>query len=103
MGLKLQGLAEKIKKLQHEAEAEAVKLDAKVEEVAAKLPTVFSGAHGAIDGLASQVGDVEKLLEAVQAVSNGGPDLVEVEPSAPQPPADKPIWPAHWGTNGNGP
>lgn len=75
MGIKLQGIAAKIGKLQHDAEFEAEKLDARVEEVAAKLPTVFSGAHKAIDGLAKDVGDVETILAEVEAVTNGGPVL----------------------------
>lgn len=87
MGLKLQGLAAKIGKLQHDAEAEAEKLDAKVEEVAAKLPDVFSGAHKSLDGLAIQVSDVEKLLDEVKAVTNGGPPIQEepVTLTAPTP------------------
>jgi len=75
MGIKLQGIAAKLGKLQHDAEFEAAKLDARVEEAAARLPAVFSGAHKTIDGLEKDVGDVEAVLNAVESVSNGAPPL----------------------------
>ena len=84
MGLKLQGLAAKMAKLEHDAEFEAAKLDAKVEGLSAKMPDVFSGAHGAVDGLASTITDVEASFKAIQSVTNGGPALTE--PPAPPPP-----------------
>lgn len=85
MGIKLQGIAAKVAKLQHDAEFEAEKLDAKIEGVAEKLPTVFSGAHKAIDGLAKDVGDVEAVITAVEAVTNGGPPLNPKTDVAPTP------------------
>lgn len=87
MGLKLQGLAAKVAKLEHDAEFEAAKLDAKVEGLSAKMPDVFSGAHGAVDKLASTIGDVDESFKALQSVSNGAP---EVAPKAPEPPAVAP-------------
>lgn len=73
MGLKLQGIAAKVAKLEHDAEFEASKLDAKIEEVAARMPGVFSGAHGSVDKLAQNVGDIEGAFSAIQSVSNGAP------------------------------
>lgn len=83
MGIKLQGIAAKVAKLQHDAEFEAEKLDQYVEEVAARVPTAFSGARQAIDGLAKDVGSVEALIAGVEAVSNGGPALEDQKPEAP--------------------
>jgi hypothetical protein len=75
MGIKLQGIAAKVAKLQHDVEFEAEKLDAKVEEVSANLPAVFSGAHKVVDGLAKDVGDVAAVFAQIEAVTNGGPVL----------------------------
>lgn len=81
MGLKLQGIAAKAAKLEHDAEFEAAKLDAKIEEVAARMPGVFSGAHGSVDKLAQNVGDIEGAFSAIQSVTNGAP-VDAVEPTA---------------------
>lgn len=81
MGLKLQGIAAKVSKLQHDAEFEAAKLDAKIEEVANRLPGIFSGAHESVDGLAKNVGDVETVLNQIQSLTNGPP----AEPTEPAP------------------
>ena len=75
MGLKLQGLAEKMKKLEHDAEFEAARLDARIEGEAARLPTVFSGAHAHLDGIQKNIGDVASSFDAIQAVTNGAPPL----------------------------
>lgn len=85
MGIKLQGIAAKVAKLQHDAEFEAEKLDQYVEEVAARVPTAFSGARKAIDGLAKDVGSVEALIAGVEAVSNGGPPIEDKVESPPLP------------------
>jgi hypothetical protein len=71
MGLKLQGIA-----------AKAAKLDAKIEEVSGRMPAIFSGAHGHVDKLAKNVGDIEGAFDAVAAVTNGAPPD---EPAAPLP------------------
>lgn len=92
MGLKLQGLAAKVAKLEHDAEFEAEKLDKKVEDLSAKMPSVFSGAHGAVDSLASTIGDVETSFKAIQSVTNGGPALNAPAP-APAPVAPPPLAP----------
>ncbi len=90
MGLKLQGLAAKVAKLDHDAEFEAAKLDAKVEGLSAKLPDVFSGAHGSVDKLANTIGDVENSFKALQSVSNGAP-VDAAPPATPQPPEPPPV------------
>lgn len=86
MGLKLQGIAAKVAKLEHDAEFEASKLDAKIEEVAARMPGVFSGAHGSVDKLAQNVGDIEGAFSAIQSVTNGAPaEAATDERAAPAP------------------
>jgi hypothetical protein len=82
MGIKLQGIAAKVAKLEHDAEFEAAKLDAKIEEVSGRMPAIFSGAHGHVDKLAKNVGDIESAFDAVAAVTNGAP---ADEPAAPLP------------------
>lgn len=92
MGLKLQGIAAKVSKLQHYAEFEAAKLDAKIEEVANRLPGIFSGAHESIDGLAKNVGDVETVLNQIQSLTNG-PPAEPMDPAKPAEPAVLPVGP----------
>jgi hypothetical protein len=72
MSSKLQGLAAKIARFKHDAEFEAEKLDSKIEGAAARIPGVFSGAHGFVDGLTKQVDDVDSLMSEIQKATNGG-------------------------------
>lgn len=81
MGLKLQGLAAKYAKLEHIAELEAEKLDARVEEVTARVPGVFSGAHATVDSMDRNIGDIATAFTAIESVTNGGPKI-----EAPLPP-----------------
>lgn len=91
MGIKLQGIAAKVAKLEHDAEFEAEKLDKYVEEVAARVPTAFSGARARIEGLSKNVGDVEALVTGVEAIGNGAPPLEE--PKAEEKPTEAPANP----------
>lgn len=90
MGLKLQGLAAKLAKLEHDAEFEAGKLDAKVEGETARMPGVFSGAHQFVDTIAQRVSDIGSAFGAIEQVtSNGGPPINP--PSPPPAPAVTPL------------
>jgi len=92
MGLKLQGIAAKVAKLEHDAEFEAAKLDSKIEEVSGRMPAIFSGAHGHVDKLAKNVGDIEDAFNAVAAVTNGAP-TDEPGPATPLPVGPNPAYP----------
>lgn len=71
MSSKLQGIAGKFAKLHHDAEFEAGKLDARLDTEAARLPEVFSRAHGSVSGISTHVDDVANMLDQIDAVTKG--------------------------------
>ena len=91
MGIKLQGIAAKVAKLQHDAEFEADKLDKKVEGLAEELPVVFSGAHKSVDDLARDIKGVEATFADIKAVTNGGPPIVDQKTEEAPTPAALPV------------
>jgi hypothetical protein len=89
MALKLQGVAAKMAMLQHNAEADAEKLNAAIDAADAKRLAVMPKAVAKIAETAGQLAEVESFVASIDQVTNGGPALNETPlPPAPQPVAE---------------
>lgn len=85
MGLKLQGLASKIGKLDHDLETDAEELDKAIDQAQAKRQQVMPKAKTKIAAHMAHVADVNTVLDQIDAASNGGPDLEDQPNVTPLP------------------
>jgi hypothetical protein len=73
MPVKLQGIASKMKMLQHNVEIDAEKLSGEIEAADAMRQVVMPKASAAIASTQSQLGEVKEFIESIEAVTNGAP------------------------------
>lgn len=73
--LKTQGLAQKLSLLKHNMEVQADKLGARVDDAANKSTETFAKSHAFLDSAHSDLAEIEKFIEDLGAVTNGGPSL----------------------------
>jgi hypothetical protein len=75
MPIKLQGIASKMKLLQHNVELDAEKLSGEIDAAEARRQAVMPKASAAVASTQQSLGDVEEFINSVEAVTNGGPEL----------------------------
>lgn len=75
MALKIQGIANKMALLIHNLDADADKLNAGIDAAEAKRATTVSKAVGVVASAQQTLGDVDAVLTALDAITNGGPPL----------------------------
>jgi hypothetical protein len=73
MPVKLQGIASKMKLLQHNVELDAEKLSGEIDAAEARRQAVMPKASAAVASTQSQLGEVEEFIDSIEAVTNGGP------------------------------
>lgn len=73
MPVKLQGIASKMKLLQHNVETDAEKLSAEIDAAEARRQAVMPKASAAVASTQAQLGEVDEFIASVEAVTNGGP------------------------------
>ena len=70
-----QGLAQKVGKVVHDAEAHAAKISARVDAVGPRMEAAASKVHVVLDSHESDIADVEKFANEMEALTNGAPPL----------------------------
>lgn len=91
MSLKLRGVTDALAKLHHDLDLQAEKLTGRISTTQDRGNAVFAQAHKRLDGAASDLDQVDKLLSDLEN-TNGGPTLDDSsESSEPQHPQ------ASWG------
>lgn len=73
MPVKLQGIASKMKLLQHNVEIDAEKLSNEIDAAEARRQAVMPKASATVAATQAQLGDVEEFISSIEAVTNGGP------------------------------
>ena len=74
MPVKLQGIASKMKLLQHNVELDAEKLSSEIDAAEARRQTVMPKASAAVASTQKDLGEVEEFIASVEAVANGAPE-----------------------------
>jgi hypothetical protein len=73
--LHAQGLSEKLKKLKHDVEHDAGKLAARIDNVSTRKDAAFSKGHQFLDGVDTNIGEVEQFVTELEAaIGNGAPE-----------------------------
>lgn len=92
---KLQGLAKALSMLEHDMEHGAGKLIARIEDVGSRGKAAMAKSHSKLDGIGSQVAEVESFVTALEGANGGdplddSPNGAEVAPDATVQPAVPP-------------
>jgi hypothetical protein len=74
MPVKLQGIASKMKLLQHNVELDAEKLSGEIDAAEARRQTVMPKASAAVASTQQSLGDVEEFITSIEAATNGAPE-----------------------------
>lgn len=74
MSVKLRGATAALAKLHHDLDLQAEKLTGRIATTQDRGNTVFAQAHKRLDGAASDLDEVDKLISDLEG-SNGGPTL----------------------------
>lgn len=74
MPVKLQGIASKMKLLQHNVEIDAEKLSGEIDAADARRQTVMPKASAAVASTQAQLGEVQEFVDSIEAVTNGAPE-----------------------------
>lgn len=70
---KLQGMAHRMKMLQHNLETDAAKLDARITETELRSKKVFDKSHQTVDGAHANLTEIDKVLDAIEGSNSGVP------------------------------
>jgi hypothetical protein len=84
MALKLQGLASKMAKFNHNIEADAEVVSAAIDDADAKRQSVMAKAKDKVTSTANQLVEVNTVLDELEQATNGGPALDDVSTPMPQ-------------------
>jgi hypothetical protein len=87
MSMKLRGVTASLAKLHHDLDLQAEKLTDRIVSTQDRGNAVFAQAHKRLDGAASELAEVDKLLSDLEQ-SNGGPTLDGSSESSGQHPQD---------------
>lgn len=68
---KFRGLGERMKKLQHNLDHEAEKLDARITATEARGTDVFAKTHKSIDGAHVNLDEIAEVLDAIEGTNSG--------------------------------
>lgn len=69
----LQGLGQKFGKLKHDAEIDASKLGARIDELSGRKDRAVARSHQFLDGHEHDIKDIESFVSEVEQATNGGP------------------------------
>ncbi len=70
MASPLQGLGQKLAKLKHDAEFDAQKLGARIDEVAGRKDAAISKSHAVLDTQEKDIGDIESFVTEIEKATN---------------------------------